>query len=90
MIPPYYLPYLDTERYTTEEIFAFFRDSPESLATFYIKGEKISAFHRSRIVHEGTYETFTYLLHQMGNADALVVDLAEHLGISLQIEQILL
>jgi hypothetical protein len=89
-LPPSYLPYLDSTRYSPKEIYSHFALGPTSLAERYARDEKLSDFEKDRIVHEGTLTTFKVLHHRVGTRDPLLHQLATRWDVDLTQQDLLL
>jgi hypothetical protein len=88
--PPTYLPKLDLDHHTWQEIRAFFVPDPTTLAVQYAKGDNLSKFALDRIWAEGTMETLRYLVQHVPPTDSVLVKLAQRWKFPLSPKDILL
>lgn len=88
-IPPIYSIYLNELRYNSDEIYSFFKLSPDELVIKYHDKGSLSLFEQNRIIYEGDNQTLHLLVYLFGSRDIIVNQLAERLQISLKINGIL-
>jgi hypothetical protein len=89
--PPSYLPKLNLDQYSWQDILSHFHTDPTSLAAKYVaqrheSGPETSQFEQDRIWAEGTRDTFNVLREKLPPTDPILIRLSQRLKIPVKID----